>query len=160
MARSASASFPFSAMASRRFTRGRLARIDAPEGGVDLEVPPAGQRAVDHRLLEDDAAHPAGGERLLRHVETREPGAAGCRLDRRRQHADRRGLAGPVRAEQAEDLAGRDLEVDAPHGFDAALIRLAELGHFDCVHVTPFGQSQLPRFVRQGDDGFERGDVT
>ena len=62
--------------------------------------------------------------------------------------------------EAVENLAGGDLEVDAFHRLDAAGVGLAELGHFDCVHLAPFGQSQLPRFVRQGDDGFERGDVT
>ena len=51
--------------------------------------------------------------------------------------------------EAVENLAGLDLEVDAPHGLDTAGIGLAELGRFDCVHVAPFGQSQLPRFVRQ-----------
>jgi hypothetical protein len=127
---------------------------------MDLEVPPPGQRTVDDRLLEHDAADPTRCERLCRDVEAGEPSAAGGRFDRRRQHPDRGRLAGAVRAEQAEHLAGGDLEVDAPHGLDAARIGLAQLGNLDRVHVTPFGQSQLPRFVRQGDDGCEREDVT
>src|SRR5262249_1641370 len=83
---------------------GRPAGLPSPEAGMDLEVPGAAERAVDHRLLEDDAADSPGGDRLPRHVEARQPGAPGGRLDRRRQHPDRGRLAGAVRAEQAEDL--------------------------------------------------------
>jgi hypothetical protein len=127
---------------------------------VNLEVPPARERAVDDWFLKDDTAGPPRGERLGRDVEACQPRAAGGRLDGGRQHPDGGRLAGAVRAEQGENLARADLEVDALHGFDAARIGLAELGNLDRVHVTPFGQSQLPRFVRQGDDGCEREDVT
>ena len=43
---------------------------------------------------------------------------------------DRRGLARAVRPEKAEHLAGRDLEVDAAHGFDRAVTH-AEVAHLD-----------------------------
>jgi hypothetical protein len=33
---------------------GALSRVDAPQAGVELEVPTAGQGAVDDRILEDD----------------------------------------------------------------------------------------------------------
>ena len=35
---------------------------------------------------------------------------------------DRGGLAGAIRAEQAEALAGADLEVEAPDGMDVAVV--------------------------------------
>ena len=38
--------------------------------------------------------------------------------EQRRQHPQRRRLAGPVRTEQADHLAGGDVEIDAAHGLD------------------------------------------
>src|SRR5450756_64220 len=38
-----------------------------------------------------------------------------------REHAQGGGLAGPVRAQEADDLAGVDVEVDTAHGVDVAL---------------------------------------
>jgi hypothetical protein len=48
---------------------------------------------------------------------------------------DRRRLASPVRAEQAEHLAARDLEGETADGVDVA-IALAEVGNLDrrCAH--------------------------
>ena len=40
---------------------------------------------------------------------------------------DQRGLAGPVRAEQAEEAAGRDLEVERVEREDAVVVALGEL---------------------------------
>ena len=106
--------------------------IDAPEAGVDVEVAQPAERAVHHRVLEDDAARLARRERFTRDVEARDARASGARHDRRRQHADRRRLAGAVGAEQAEDLARGDGEVDALHGLDAAGIGLSQAAHLDC----------------------------
>ena len=63
-----------------------------------------------------DAAADLGG--VARQVDARDPGVARRRADERREHAQRRRLAGAVGAEEAEDLAGADLEVDAAHGLD------------------------------------------
>ena len=135
----------------------RRRRRDIPEARVDLEVAPAAQRAVHDRLLEHDAAHPAGSGRVGHDIDAVEPRAAAGRLDRGRQHAHGRGLAGPVLAEQAEDLARGDLEVKALDGLHAAGIGLSKpldrdrgdgesgylvhgglLGHIACVwSVTP-----------------------
>ena len=49
----------------------------------------------------------------------------GGRRQQRGEHQHRRRLAGAVRAQEAVDLARRDLEVDAVDGADAAL----ELAH-------------------------------
>ena len=59
----------------------RVAGVDAPQPRVELEVPPAAERAVDDRLLEDDAADAAGGERLGGDVEAGERGR--CRRSAR-----------------------------------------------------------------------------
>src|SRR5438445_543978 len=106
-------------------------RLDTPEPGVDVEVAPAAERPVDNRVLEDDAADATSLERLAHDVEAAEAGGAAGGGDRGREHADRRRLAGAVRAEQAEHLAGGDLEVDLLDGLDAARIGLAELAPLD-----------------------------
>src|SRR5205814_8379686 len=81
-------------------------RLDAPGVGVDLEVPAGREAPVEDLLLEDDAALRPRGERLGRDVVAGEPRAAARRPDGRRQHPDRGRLAGAVRAEKPEDLAG------------------------------------------------------
>jgi hypothetical protein len=105
--------------------------IDPPEAGMDVEVAAAGESPVDDRVLEDDAADAASGERLARDVEAGDARTAAGRGDRGREHADRGRLASAVRAEQAEHLAGNDLEVDALHGFDTARVGLTQLAHID-----------------------------
>src|SRR2546426_9508504 len=91
----------------------------APEAGVDVEVTPARECAVDDRVLEDDATDSAGGEWLARDVEAGHARAAAGRGDRGREHADRGRFACSVGAEEAEYFPGGDLEGDALHGFDA-----------------------------------------
>src|SRR6476659_9388828 len=105
--------------------------VDPPEAGVDVEVAPAGERAVDGGVLEDDAADAAGSEWLARDVEAGDVSAAAGRCDGGREHADRGRLAGAVRTQQAEHLAGGDFEVDPLYGFDAARVGLAQLAHVD-----------------------------
>src|ERR671935_790555 len=105
--------------------------VDAPQAGVELEVAATRQRAVDDRVLEDDAADGAGLPRLRGDVETGQLRRAAGRCDRRGEHPDGGRLAGAVRAEQPEDLAGRDVEIDALHGGDSAWIDLSELPYFD-----------------------------
>src|SRR3546814_17358166 len=49
---------------------------------------------------------------MPRDVETFDDDAAGRRLQHAEHHVDGRGLAGPIRAEQADNLATTDLERD------------------------------------------------
>jgi hypothetical protein len=117
--------------------------LDTPQPGMEVEVAPAREGAVDHGVLEHDTAHPARLERLLADVEAGEAGSTARRADGRREHPDRRRLARPVRAEQAEHLARRHLEVDLLDRFDAAVVHLAELVHLDhsCPPVTSVGRA-------------------
>src|SRR6202012_5781996 len=76
--------------------------------------------AVEGLVLEDEAdvaAHvvAGGGD-----VEARDLGPSPARLGQRPEHVDLRRLARPVGAEEAEDLAGPDLEVDAADGLEVA----------------------------------------
>src|SRR5437763_637229 len=116
------ASVPFTSPATRS------SRISRPSRR-------AGGRPVAGRLLEDGAADGARGGRLRGDVEAPEARGPGGRPDRRRQHPDRGRLAGTVRAEEAEDLAGRDVEVDGLPRLDAAGVDLAEPPYLDRVHA-------------------------
>jgi len=81
----------------------------------------SGQVLVDGRVL---AGEPDDRSQLLRvrdHIESGYGGASGVRLQQRRQDAHRGGLAGTIRAEQAQDAAFFDFEVDAVQRTDLAL---------------------------------------
>src|SRR5262245_822826 len=97
-----------------------LAPGDARRAAVELEVLVGRERAVDRDRLRDVADRLAHGEPVADHVVARDEGRPRSRLQQRRQHADRRGLARAVRAEQSERLAGRHVEADPGHGLDLA----------------------------------------
>ncbi len=109
--------------------------IETPQTGVHGEVPPSGQRAVDGRLLEDDRADAAGLARMRRDVEPGHVRDARGRDDRRREHPDGRRLARAVGSEEAEDLAGSDVEVDVTHRLDSARVDLGQASCCDRVHA-------------------------
>ena len=52
---------------------------------------------------------------MVDHVETGDGRAATRGREQRAQHADRRGLARTIGAEESVDLAGFDVEIDAVH---------------------------------------------
>src|SRR6185437_113568 len=95
-------------------------RFDPVELGVEAQVLLGAEVAVEGLVLEDEAdvaAHvvAGGGD-----VEAGDLGRPVARLGQRAEHVDRRRLAGAVGAEEAEDLAGLDLEVHAFDGFEIA----------------------------------------
>jgi len=108
-----------------------LVAAQPPQAGMDLEVAPAGERAVDDGLLEHHGARSPGSPRLAAHVVPGDTGSATGRHHSRRQHPDRRRLARAVGTEEAEDLAGRDREVDPLHRIDTTGIGLAQPDDFD-----------------------------
>src|SRR3712207_2888673 len=76
-------------------------------------VLPAREKRVEGRLLQ---RRPDGGPHLRplpHYVVAGDACRAARRREQRRQHEDRRRLAGPVRSEKAVDLAGLDAQVDA-----------------------------------------------
>ncbi len=93
----------------------------------------AGLARVEAGLLQRDADLAASAVRVARDVDAGDLGAAGGDRQQRREHAHGRRLAGPVGPEEAEDLAGGDLEVDAADGLDRALAARVVLH-------KPFGQ--------------------
>ena len=113
------------ALAGERPVGGGKAPEEAWQRGHVAE--PAGQHVVQHggathevELLEDHADLPAGrpqlggagaGDRAARH-----PNAAGGGLDQTVQRPEQRRLAAAAAAEDHDELARRDGEVDAVHG--------------------------------------------
>ncbi len=82
----------------------------APE---HLQVLPPGQQLVDRRELPRQADQLADSGRLPRHVAAEDLRPARIRGQQRGQNADQRGLARPVRAQQAKHHPRRNLEPGA-----------------------------------------------
>src|SRR5262249_28999984 len=99
---------------------------DAEEAAVVVEVLPDRQRTVECVRLRDDADLALDIGWVPGHIEARDERAAAGRDDCRRQHPDRRRLAGAVRAQNAEELAAPHLEVEPVDG-DERAVDLAQL---------------------------------
>src|SRR4029077_4641383 len=86
-----------------------------------------GQLPVQAPLTREHRAEPhADLPRLFRDVDPQHADRALRRLEERGDHLHRRGLPRPVRAEEAEDLAGLDHEIDPVHRAEGgARVRLA-----------------------------------
>ena len=118
------------------------------EPADQAQVLAAGEVAVDRRVLAGEPDRAPHRVRLVRRRRGRAPSArppsGGSSVV---EHPDRGGLAGAVRAEQAEDRAGRHLEVDAgqrddvAEPFDQPLDSDRRLGHARYVSVSGAGSS-------------------
>ena len=84
----------------------------------------AGLARVEAGLLEGDADLAAGAVRIAGDVNAGDLRTAGGDRQQRRQHPHGGRLAGAVGAEEAEDLAGVDLQVHAPDGLDLVVARV------------------------------------
>src|SRR5262249_48079959 len=98
---------------------------DAVVAAEDAQGVDRRERLDQRVLLERHAEARAHAARLARHVEAEHAGAPTARAGHPVDHAQRRGLAGAVRAEQPEADAGRHVEVDAVDGH-AVAVALAE----------------------------------
>ena len=97
---------------------------------VQHQVLLGGQPIVQRRVLEDDADAPAHLVRRRRDVQPRQPRASRRRLQQRAEDLDGRRLAGAVRPEEPEDLAGADGEPDPAHRLHLT-VRLGEILDLD-----------------------------
>src|SRR5262249_17793948 len=79
---------------------------------MEFEILVRSELLIERRVLEHDADAFPGLVRVLRYVEAVHRCMARCRLFHRHEHGDGGGLAGPVRAHEAEYLALDDLKVD------------------------------------------------
>ena len=121
-----------------QFEQGQHLLDPVPQLGPPEPVEPARQLqvllgrelAVERRLLEDEADVLAHRQRFGDDVVAVDLGAAAGRADQRRQHVDHRRLARPVGAEEAEELAAADVDVDRLDGAQLAVV-LAEPERLD-----------------------------
>ena len=103
---------------SSRHAVARLAAGDAVDAGEEAEVLLDGQVRVQREGLRHVAGLVLDALALRADVAAGDQRAAAGRLQQPAQHLDRRGLAGPVRAEEAEDLTALDAQrelVDGAH---------------------------------------------
>src|ERR1041385_3178319 len=122
---------------------------DPVDPGVELEVLQHGEVVVEAVALghvSDPAADPLG---LVHHVHPDHVRAARGRRDEPGEHPDGGGLAAPVGAEEAEDLAPRHLEVEPldrhdraedlaePAGYDARAVRTKRCAHRPALSCPP-----------------------
>ena len=84
-----------------------------------------GRRAAPLGDIADLASHL---HRLGAEVVAGDGRRSGARLEQGGEHAERGRLVGAVGPEEADDLAGGDVEVDATHGVDRALSGVEALG--------------------------------
>src|SRR5690606_10096703 len=97
----------------RRDARVERVSAEADERAVEAEVLADGQLGVERGLLEYHAERTPHGSGALDRVVPEDTGRAGRRRHQRRDDAEERRLAAAVGAEEAEQLARRDLERDA-----------------------------------------------
>src|ERR1700686_4154524 len=117
----------------------RTVWIEVVEDRVNAYVLLAGQIHVERRVLEDDPGLAADRARVTHHIVTTNPHRARGWRQRGGQDGDRRCLAGPVRTEQGEELAGLDVEAHAVDGVARSLAiafdQVADL-YRGCRHVA------------------------
>ena len=117
---------------------------DVVEHGVELQVLIGREPVVERGVLEDHADRLPHAGRLGGDVVAGQLGPAAGRPEQGREHVDGRALAGAVRAEEAEDLALVDLEIDGIDGPEGAEV-LAEFRHHD--HRLLAAQGYPPSFT-------------
>ena len=122
MPSSAASSATCAAVARRHQPERRRVRVEAVQDRVEADVLLGGQVQVEAGPLEDDPDPPAHRAGFGHDVVAVDRRAAAGRRERGGEDRDRRGLAGAVRAEQREELAGPDVEGDAVDGVALGLL--------------------------------------
>jgi hypothetical protein len=109
-----------------------LPRRQAVQVALEDEVLATRRVRVDARLLADDPDRPADTLPLTHDVMPSHHCAPLARSRERREDLHGGGLAGAVGAEQPEDRAARDLQVEAVERADVLPVRLGEASGFNC----------------------------
>ncbi len=107
-----------SSAAIRSAAAGRGNPVEAGRVG---EVRPPGQAVVEADAVGEVADASLDGQRVAGRVDADHPGRAPGRLGQSQEHEDGRGLARPVRTQEAVDLAGADLEREVTDGRPGAV---------------------------------------
>ena len=144
--------------------RARL--VHAVETALDDELAATGLGRVGRAALRDVADPLAYRPGLAAQVGAGDHRLTRGRREQRGQHPEGRGLAGPIRAEEAEDLAGADRQVDTTDRLDLRLAgtegpgqivrldhRLAgrRRGHVDLLSLCCRGRRHLRRSASSGN---------
>jgi len=135
-----------------------LIRAQPEQPPVQDEQLAACLAGVEAGLLERDADPAAGFVGVAGDVDARHLRPAGGDRQQRRQHPHGGRLARPVGAEEAEDLAAGDLQVDAADGLDRALATAVVLDQAlganrrgpVVVHLAPARRLDRPRLRPRG----------
>ena len=114
-------------------TRLALALRDALQRRLQPQVVTCGEERVEGGFLQRHTDQPADLRPVLHDVVAADERRPGGRRQERRQDVDGRGLPGPVRAEEAVDLARLDDDVDAVDGAGALLVLADETADLDAV---------------------------
>jgi hypothetical protein len=104
--------------------------LSAEVAALDAQRLAHAEERVEHQLLRHDAQAAAGGRVVGHHVVAEHGHGAAARAGQASEDADQRGLARAVGAEQAEELAGLDVEAHIVEGADfaaGAAVRLADV---------------------------------
>ena len=123
----------------------RLLLREAVQPGLEVEVLPAGEERIERRFLECDSDDPPDLVALRRDVEAADGRAAPARRQQGDEHLDHGRLAGPVRAEEAVDLPGLHVQVDAVDRAGAFLVLADETFDFDRMFSHPSPYPFVPR---------------
>ena len=110
----------------------------AVELGVEAQVLLGGQVVVDRGVLEHQAEVAPHLVALAHHVVTGHDRRARGRPRERAEDVDGGGLAGAVRAEKPEGLAGENVEIEPAHGLEIP-VALGEPAHVDGRGGGPVG---------------------
>ncbi len=102
----------------------------AVEPGDEAEELPAGEFLVDERAIRDEPEPGLGRHRGGQQIVATQPDAAGRGSEDAGDHPERRGLPGAVGAEETEQLAARDVQLDVVHGGEPAIL-LGQSFEFD-----------------------------
>ena len=94
----------------------RRAPAARPRGRRRIRDIRAGQLVVEHRLVGQPGDDALGGDRVGQRVDAEDADAAGIGRQQAGHHAQRRGLAGAVGAEQGVELARADRQVETVDG--------------------------------------------
>ena len=86
--------------------------IDAPEAGDEFEIFQRRQLVVDHRLVGDPGHDLLGGDGIGERIDAEDGDRAGVGPQQAGDHAQGRGLAGAVGAEQGVEFAGANGQIE------------------------------------------------
>ena len=87
---------------------------------MQLQIFTSGENRVQRRVLKNNADFAPDLCRMFRDIKARDDAPAGCGANDGAEHPDGCGLARAVGAQQSEDFAFFNIQINAAHGLDFA----------------------------------------